>query len=171
MKLTAKQESFCLKFVECNNASEAYRHAYSCAKWKDTVVWSKASVLLTNGKVLVRVEELRAELKNKSDITKQRLLEELGYIAFSSIAQLHNTWIELKEFEQLTDEQKRSIKSISTKTIKKSVEGAAPIDVEYVKIELHDKMRAIENISKMLGFYEPEKRVITFPNIDDGLID
>lgn len=31
------------------------------------------------------------------------------------------------------------------------------MDVEYVKIELHDKIKAIERICKMLGFDEPTK--------------
>lgn len=47
------------------------------------------------------------------------VLSEFAKIGFSSIAYLHNTWIERAEFDKLTDDQKSSIKSISTKVLKK----------------------------------------------------
>lgn len=158
MKLTVKQENFCNYYVESGNASEAYRRAYTCDGWKDKSVWEKASTLLTDVKVQSRVRELQEEQKDRSDITKEKILAELSNIAFSSIAHLHNTWIERKDFELLTDKQKSSIKSISTKVLKKNVgtnEDPVIVDVEYVKIELYDKIKAIERICKMLGFDEP----------------
>ena len=109
-------------------------------------------------KVQSRVRELQEEQKVKSDITKEKFLGELGNIAFSSIAHLHNTWIERKEFENLTDKEKSAIKSISTKILKKNIgtsDDPEIIDVEYVKIEMHDKLKAIERICKMLGFDAP----------------
>lgn len=86
-------------------------------------------------------------------------------MAFSSISEMHNTWIERKEFDKLTDSQKASIKSISTKVLKKNVgtkEDPQIVDVEFVKIELYDKIKAIECINKMLGYNEPEKVDVGF---------
>lgn len=166
MKLTVKREKFCNYYVEIGNASEAYRRSYSCGNMKEKQIWEESSKLLKNPKVSQRVSELQEEQKNKSDITKDRILEELSGIAFSTIAHLHNTWIELKEFEKLTEKQKASIKSISTKVLKKNIgtpENPEIIDVEYVKIELHDKIKAIERICKMLGYDEPTQ--IEIPNI------
>ena len=81
-------------------------------------------------------------------------------MAFSSISEMHNTWIERKEFDKLTESQKASIKSISTKVLKKNIgtkDDPQIVDVEFVKIELYDKIKAIECINKMLGYNEPEK--------------
>ena len=138
------------------NTSDAYRRAYSCEKMKDKQVWEESCKLLSNPKVAQRVKELQEEQKNKSDITKERILQELSGIAFSSIASMHNTWIERKEFDELSDKEKSAIKSISTKILKKNVGTSDnPEIVEYVKIELYDKIKAIERICKMLGFDEP----------------
>lgn len=159
-KLTIKQEKFCNKYVECGNASEAYRFAYDCSKMKEKSVNENASVMFNNAKIAARVDELKNELKNKSDITKERLLEELSKIAFSSIAHLHNSWIERVEFDLLTNDQKACIKNISTKILKRNIgtnECPEIVDVEYVKIELYDKIKAIDSISKMLGFDAPVK--------------
>ena len=63
MKLSVKQEKFCNYYIECGNASEAYRSAYpNSKKWADKTVWERASVLLKNNKVLTRVKELQEEL-------------------------------------------------------------------------------------------------------------
>lgn len=160
MGLTIKQENFCNYYLECGNASEAYRRAYNSANMKDETIWSRASKLLAEYKVSTRVEELRKQANDLSRITKERILKELSNMAFSSISEMHNTWIERKEFDKLTDSQKASIKSISTKVLKKNVgtkEDPQIVDVEFVKIELYDKIKAIECINKMLGYNEPEK--------------
>lgn len=156
--LTIKQENFCNYYIESGNASDAYRRAYSCEKMRDKQVWEESCKLLSNPKVAQRVNELQEEQKGKSDITKERILQELSGIAFSSIADMHNTWIERKEFEKLSRKEKSAIKSISTKIFKKNIgtsDEPEIVDVEYVKIELYDKIKAIERICKMLGFDSP----------------
>lgn len=163
-KLSVKQENFCNYYLECGNASEAYRCAYSCSNMKDESINRKAVELLNNGNVATRVRELQEEQKNKSDITKEKILDELSSIAFSSIADMHNSWIERAEFDKLTSKQKSAIKSISTKILKKNIgtsDDPEIVDVEYVKIELHDKLKAIERICKMLGWDAPEKMDVT----------
>lgn len=160
VKLTIKQENFCNYYVECGNASEAYRRAYNAVNMKDKTIWERASKLLNEYKVSTRVEELRRQANDMAKITKERILKELSNMAFSSISEMHNTWIERKEFDKLNDSQKASIKSISTKVLKKNIgtkDDPQIVDVEFVKIELYDKIKAIECINKMLGYNEPEK--------------
>ena len=160
VKLTIKQENFCNYYVECGNASEAYRRAYNAVNMKDKTIWERASKLLNENKVSTRVAELRRQANDMAKISKERILKELSNMAFSSISEMHNTWIERKEFDKLTDSQKASIKSISTKVLKKNIgtkDDPQIVDVEFVKIELYDKIKAIECINKMLGYNEPEK--------------
>lgn len=167
--LSVKQEKFCNKYVECGNASEAYRFAYSCKKMKPATINVKASELLHSGKVAVRVEDLRKVLGSKSDITKEMVLDEYAKIAFSSIAHYHNTWIVREEFDKLTDRQKAAIKSIQTRVRKAGLTKAVmgdkevllPIEIEEVKIELYDKLRALDGITKMLGLDAPKKHELT----------
>lgn len=75
--LTTKQEAFACKYVECGNASEAYRHAYDAGKMADSTIWVKASELLSNGKVAVRVKELRDAIAEAHKLTVADLLREL----------------------------------------------------------------------------------------------
>ena len=59
-RLTPKEDAFCLAYIETGNASEAYRRAYSAKKMKPATIHVRASELLDNGKVTVRLAELRA---------------------------------------------------------------------------------------------------------------
>lgn len=65
VKLTAKQEAFCQGIADGLGQADAYRAAYGCEDWKDNVIYSKASVLMKNGKVLERIKELRSEVQEK----------------------------------------------------------------------------------------------------------
>lgn len=154
--LTIKQEKFCNKYLECGNASEAYRYAYNCLKMRDNSVWCNASQLLSDTKVIQRIKELQSSFQKRTEITKERVLNELVKIGFSSIAYMHNSWIDRVEFDQLTDDQKACIKSIQTKVEKRSYDDEVR-NVEMVKIELYDKLAALNSINKMLGFDAPAK--------------
>lgn len=75
--LTLKQEAFCQAYIETGNASEAYRTAYAAEKMKPETINVKASELLANGKITVRVAELRGEIKDRHNVTVDSLIAEL----------------------------------------------------------------------------------------------
>lgn len=114
-KLTIKQEKFVLKYLECGNASEAYRFAYDCSKMSDKTVWEKASKLLSDGKVRARIDYLKAHLAEAAGISALRIIREHQKIAFSNFSRLRNGWMELKDFQELSDEEKACIQSVETK--------------------------------------------------------
>jgi len=76
-RLTPRQEAFAMAFVETGNASEAYRQAYPRSRnWKPETVYSKASHMLADDKVSARVAELKAEHRERHQITVDTLSEE-----------------------------------------------------------------------------------------------
>ena len=76
-KLTPKQEKFCQKYIETGNASEAYRQSYDCENMADESINVKACELLKNGKIAVRLNELKDEHAKRHAITVDTLLAEL----------------------------------------------------------------------------------------------
>jgi phage terminase small subunit len=75
--LTPKQDEFARAYVESGNAAEAYRRAYNAEKTKPNVVHVKASELLANGKVAVRVQQLLERAQRRHDVTIDSVTEEL----------------------------------------------------------------------------------------------
>lgn len=155
-KLTDKEERFCYQYVLLlNGAKAAIAAGYAVKSARIT-----ASKLLTKANIQERVKRLKDNLADTAEISALRVLKEYEKMAFSSIAHLHDEWIELRQFEALTEDQKSIIKSISTKTLKKNIgtkDEPELIDVEYVKIELHDKPTALKGIREMCGFDAPKE--------------
>lgn len=81
MKLTAKQEAFAQAIADGMNQSDAYRAAYEASNTKPEVVSVKASQLMANGKVMVRVASLQTALAEKQLWTRQYSVEGLAEIA------------------------------------------------------------------------------------------
>ena len=77
MKLTQKQENFALHYVECGNASEAYRRSYNASKMKTESVNRKAHDVLENVNVSARVAELKEQHRERHNVTVDDLLNEL----------------------------------------------------------------------------------------------
>ena len=75
--LTPKQESFCQKYIELGNASEAYRQSYDADDMNTNTVNRKAKELLDNGKITARVEQIKREHKKRHNMTIDDLLLEL----------------------------------------------------------------------------------------------
>lgn len=144
-KLTVKQEKFVLKYLECGNASEAYRHAYDCSKMSDETVWKRSSELLQNGEVTGRVGELQQIVREKSEITKEWILNELKCIVDAKITDyldFDGNTLRFKDFKKLTEGQIKAVESI-----KDGKNG--------IELKLHGKAWTIERICRMLGFDSP----------------
>lgn len=77
MGLTAKQEGFCLAYMETGNASESYRRAYDAENMKPETVNKRASELLDNGAITGRLAELRGPVLKAAQMTLGAHLEAL----------------------------------------------------------------------------------------------
>lgn len=146
MKLSVKQENFCNYYIECGNASEAYRRAYSCSNMKDESINRKAIELLNNGKIAARVKGLQEELKKKSDITKEEVLNMLKSFMYADIRNfltIKNGNVIFKDSEDWTDEMAMQVESV-----KQGKEG--------IEIKLNGRTWTIQRICKMLGFDSPQ---------------
>lgn len=156
-KLTTKEQLFCIEY--CSNGSNGTRAAIA-AGYSEKTAREIATQNLSKLHIQAEINRLRGsfeELAEKKGITRMAVLMKHWEIANTSIAHLHNTWIERKEFDELTDEQKACISEITTSLRKMKVGDGEMIDVEYVKIKLCDKQKALDSISKMMGYDAPIK--------------
>ena len=81
VKLTPKQEKFIDGILEGKTQYESYINAYPKAKnWLRNTVDSRASVLMTNKKILKRLNELGWKDKTKVLITRERMLKRIDRV-------------------------------------------------------------------------------------------
>jgi len=77
LKLTPKQEAFCLAYIETGNASEAYRRSYDAENQKSETTNRNAKALLDNNKIATRLGELQDVHVERHKITVDSLTKEL----------------------------------------------------------------------------------------------
>ena len=85
VKLTAKQEAFAQGIADGLGQGDAYRMAYDAEGMKDSTVYSKASIMMNDGKIRARVDELKSMVVEKQLWTREMSVK--GLIQAYRIAQ------------------------------------------------------------------------------------
>ena len=75
--LTIKQETFCQKYLETGNASEAYRQAYDTGNMKPETVGKRAAEMFAHGGITGRIAELQERVSKTHNVTVASLIAEL----------------------------------------------------------------------------------------------
>lgn len=159
--LTSKEERFCYEYL-----ANRFNATKACilSGYAEKSAYVKGSQLLRKVKVQTKIQHLKDNLAETSGISALMIANEHAKIAFSNIAHLHNTWIDRKELEELTDDQKSCIQEVSTKVVKQNVgsrEEPIMADVEYIRIKTYDKQKSLDSLNDMLGYKSAIKQDIT----------
>lgn len=168
MALTAKQEAFCLAYIETGNASEAYRRAYNCKNSKPSSINVNACKLLADTNVQQRVSALKTRVQTDSIMTRQEALERLSRIGRTSLSDL----IEWRTAELGDDEDGNAVRQTgwhvkdSVAQDPKKMELIAELSTgrDGVKIKTHSQLQAIQQLAKMEGWESAAKHEIAGVN-------
>lgn len=155
--LTEKQKIFCREYIYDWNATRAAK----VAGYSEDTAYSIGSENLKKPEIQAHISEIQKDLEKTAGVSRLRIAQEHLNIINTSIAQFHNTWIERKEFDKLTDQQKLAIAELSYQTRTEKDYSTNPdgdlVEVEYVKLKLYDRQKSLDALSKLLGYNEPEK--------------
>jgi phage terminase small subunit len=147
------QEAFALAIARGGEVSKSYAEVYPGDR-KSSTLAVKASRLLAKPDVANRVAEIRQALVVKTEITAQRVLEELAKIGFAN----YGDFLTVDEFGRSTVDIKKLSKdqlaAISEMEINTSEDGK-----QRIKVKLHDKRAALMDIGKHLGMFRDKIEV------------
>lgn len=147
-QLSIMEEKFCLEYCKTGKKKESAIFAGYSAKSAQTTAWD----LLSKPIVKNEIERIKSNIMESAGISALAVAIELKNIGFSSVSNMFDNWIKVKDFEKLTKQEKASISDI--KVTQKTFNG---IKEDIVQFKLHDKLKALEMLSKMFGLNEPEK--------------
>lgn len=77
MNLTPKQEAFCQAIASGKTQADAYRSAFNASKMKPETIYARASELMADSKLTVRVAEIKKSLENKQLWTREMSVKAL----------------------------------------------------------------------------------------------
>lgn len=156
--MTDKQRIFCDEYLKDFNATRAYKVAYPSCK-KDEAAKSAGSRLLTNVNVISYIQEGKEKLKNKMEITQERVIQEMARIAFGDIRKLYNESGGLKNIQDLDDDTAAIITSIES-TEEFDGYGQDREQIGYTKkVKMADKTKALDMLGKYFGMFKEKVEV------------
>lgn len=156
--LTEKQKRFCDEYVIDFNGTRAYKAAYPNCK-KDETAKAAASRLLTNVNVMQYIQEQKEEMKEKINVTKEQVINQLARIAFGDIRKLYNENGGLKNIQDLDDDAAAIVAGIET-TEEFDGYGEDREQIGYTKkVKIASKDRALDMLGKYFGIFTEKVEV------------
>lgn len=148
MALTAKQERFVAEYlIDLNATQAAIRAGYS-----EKSARSQGHRLLTNADIETAIQEARAERSDRTEVTQDRVLEELARIGFGNLQNILTPAGNLKAVGDWDEDAARSISSLEIITRPGGVDENGEREVEHVaKIKAWDKLAALDKLARHLG--------------------
>ncbi len=180
MALTDKQKLFADEYLIDLNATRAYKAVYKGCK-KDETARVNGSKLLTNTNVAEYIEQRMKDREKRTEITQDKVLNELAAIAFSSGA----------DFAQVVDEPMivngsyvmdpdtgklktwEAVKITSTDKLpeeKRKAIAGIKMGKNGIEVATCDKVRALELLGRHLGMFK-DKVELTGLNEEKSKLD
>lgn len=149
--LTPKQKLFADEYLKDLNGTAAYKRAGYKAK-NDNVAAVEATKLLSNPKIAKYVQKAMDERSKEVKIDANRVLAEIGRLAFADIRKVFDESGRLLPVHLLPDEVAASVSSIEVVTSR--ISGGEPADVEHTaKIKFWDKRGSLELLGRHLKMF------------------
>ena len=156
-RLAQKQETFCVKYVELGNATEAAIIAGYSPKYAGV----NTPKLLNNTKIQAYIKELREEVKSAAIMNVEERMEKLSIIGRADLTDFQTagadgSWIDIGP----ENPHSGALQEITSRTEYDDKSADAAV---ITKIRLHDPVRAIDLLNKMDKIYSEGSTV----NIDN----
>ena len=139
-KINERERRFCVFYLEKYNGARAARKAGYSVKTAKEIAYH----LLTKVHIKAYLKELLSNINIDEFLPGERLIKVLAAQIFTNVSEFYDEKRKLKNFKDLTEDQKAAIKKIDiTKWKSDKASG------KKQKIELYDKQKAIELIMKI----------------------
>lgn len=145
--MTPKQERFIAEYLVDGNATQAAIRAGYSAK----TAYSIGEENLRKPEIASAVRAAHDQLLAKTGITAERVLQEMGRLAFSDVSRLFRQDGSLKALSELTPEDSACIASFEV-IIKNAEAGDGHTDKVH-KLKVWDKSKNLEMLGKYFGMF------------------
>lgn len=143
--LNAKQLAFIDYYLECNEATKAAKSAGYSAKSAQVI----GCQLLKHPKVAAEIARRRAPIQKKSQITAERVMQELSNIAFFDPASMYDESGNLLSINEMPEDTRRAIAGIE--------QTLGPKGDKTSKLRISSKLGSLELAAKILQLVKQEQ--------------
>ena len=113
-------------------------------------------LIINSDKNKTYIAKKKDEIGRAATVQAYQLANELKLIAFNDITDYLN--LTLEEIKQLSPEQRRALKKITLKEKQYRYKDGSQATEKTLQIEAHDKLKAAQELGKIIGIYEIDNR-------------
>ena len=159
--LNSKQQCFVDEYlIDLNATQAAIRAGYS-----EHTAYSIGHELLSKPEIALAIQEVQAERSRRTQITQDRVLEELGRIAFASVSDAVEWGPDGTTVKPSTELSADVLAAVGEVTETRHKDGTVT-----TRVRMHDKQVALQKIADHLGMFKQEVHVTSESlNIDVAL--
>lgn len=156
--LTKKQNDFALAFVQCGNATEAYRTAYGQGNMSNATIATEAKRLISNPKVAAKIAALRAPAIKAAGMTVERTLKEVQRVSEVDPRRFYRDNGTMMPPSEWDDDMAAAVAFVkATPVILVKATGRKPAKIGYTyELKFWDKNAGLEKAMKHLGLFEKD---------------
>lgn len=166
-QLDTQREAKFIRFMCRGDLSN--RDAAIAAGFSEVSAHSLATRLLKKDYIVKAIQEARARMQERTEISVEKLVKELARVGFANMQTFMRVDDEGQPHVDLSDVSEddwASIQEITTETFWDGPEGEER-EVRKTKIKLHPKLDALEKIAKHLGLYGRKGKGVDDPDYDE----
>ena len=156
--MTDAQKRFCDEYLIDLNATRAYKVAYPKIK-KDHTATVNGNRLLTFADIKKYISDKIKEREKRTEVTQDKVIQELAKIAFADIRSLYNDSGELKNIKEIDNDIAGAIISLETLEEYEGYGDNREKVGDTRKVKLLDKTKALELLGKHLGMFRDKIEV------------
>ena len=145
--ITDKQRAFVDEYLIDLNATRAYKAVYKSCK-KDEAARVNSSRLLTNANVAAYLAQRQQELQQRTEITQDKVVQELAAIAFADIAD----YVQVKDHGGLPMVEITPTGDIPVS--KRAAIASIKQGNNGIEVKLHNKLDALDKLGRHLGMFK-----------------
>ena len=142
--ITDKQRAFVDEYLIDLNATRAYKAVYKSCK-KDEAARVNSSRLLTNANVAAYLAQRQQELQQRTEITQDKVVQELAAIAFADIAD----YVQVKDHGGLPMVEITPTGDIPVS--KRAAIASIKQGNNGIEVKLHNNLDALDMLGRHLG--------------------
>jgi phage terminase small subunit len=150
-----KMERFCQEYlVDLNGTAAARRAGYSVDSASEIAYEN-----LRKPQITARIQELRVSMGSTFNVTKERIAQELALIAFGDTKVVFDENGKLKSPETWTEEGRLIASYEESETVFGDEDNGGVKKTK--KVRQWDKNKALEQLSRLMGYNEPDKMLLS----------
>lgn len=139
-----KQEKFCLEYLVDLNATQAAIRAGYSKKTAGRIGGENVH----KPEIMAKIAEMRAKQEKRTEITADRVIEELARVGLARIDQAVECvgqTVKIKDFSELSPEVLAAVESVQ-----ETKDG--------LRIKFHNKIAALDQLGRHLGIFEQDNK-------------